>query len=569
MLYDVTAQGFLIGKPIPADFWVKPLYSLFLSLLHLVAGQNFSLVVLLQVAVLALIPSLVYLLTRIIGNHLSGIVAASLVILREHNSIELSNIIQVSHVQLLLSDVFTMGGMVLLVLFMLWWLANPFTRRAIPIAVGGIIGLLILSRGHPILIIPFLFLIGFCFLRRHAQLMRESLSKMTTGLLLVMIPWLWHTYDLTGRIALQDDSSTFATKDAFVQSYAVSPDTNSESYGQFESEVFRQAIDHPLSIAQFVSAHYFHNVIYGYIFLPESFQIEKLESYVKRLPFWRSWKGSLSTEAWLLLFINLSVLALGFGSAWKKTKGLAFVPLAIGAAYNLSVAVTRRSGWRFIQPADWVTLVFYAIGITQMIVIVWSIFKGSVDEQVDRSVRPGGPAASNWIERSSVVISLPFLVIALTLILGHKVFSVFHPTSDADQVAQQYWNAAPGAESVNISSVEQFVQQKSAVIAYGKALYPVYMGANRGALNYSWLSFSKKPFDRLVFYLVGTQSAGVVLPLDNVPALFPDGANVVVVGCSDRDGNINALAVLLPRDPPILYTRQPLPDLTCPLPPPK
>ena len=53
MRYDLAAQSFLIGKPIPADFLVKPLYAFFLSVLHLIAGQNFDEVVMLQVAVLA------------------------------------------------------------------------------------------------------------------------------------------------------------------------------------------------------------------------------------------------------------------------------------------------------------------------------------------------------------------------------------------------------------------------------------------------------------------------------------------------------------------------------------
>src|SRR5512134_2895456 len=66
----------------------------------------------------------------------AGLLAAFLLMLRERNAMALSNIIQVSHTKLLLSDVFAMGEMILLVWLVVWWLQNPVERRAVPIAVG-------------------------------------------------------------------------------------------------------------------------------------------------------------------------------------------------------------------------------------------------------------------------------------------------------------------------------------------------------------------------------------------------------------------------------------------------
>lgn len=559
MLYDVSAQNVLLGKPIPADFWAKPLYSFFLSVLHLIAGPNYSLISLLQVAFLALIPSGVYLLTRILGGSLAGILAAALVILREWNAIRLSNVIQVSHVKLLLSDVFAMGGMVLLTWLLLHWLEKPSARRGIPIAAGGALGLLILMRGHPVLIVPFLYLIGFIFLRSKGPLLWDGILKLTIGLLLVMLPWFWHTYDLTGRFAFQDTASSFATKDAFVQAYA--GENNSSSYGQFEAQIVQQALTHPLDVASFVSAHYMHDTIFSYIFLPQSFQVESLRSYVKRLPFWGTWEGELTIESRLLLLIHLSILALGFGAAWRKTRGLIFVPLIIGAAYNLSVAVSRRSGWRFIQPADWVTLVFYAIGLFQVILIVYSLIKKSLYRPVDTQFPEklvNSPVYAN------ILAGLPFLMIAIALAVAHKAFPVSYPPKDNGTLLQMYQEQTATSD---VFELEQFLQQEQATIIYGKAIYPVFFKANVGALNYSWLSFAPQPYKRLAFYVMGPEPAGVIWATDSSPDRFPDGADVIVLGCKTDSGDIDALSVVVTStDPPIVYDRDAIPPLICPLP---
>jgi hypothetical protein len=567
MLYDVTAQGLLMGKPIPADFWAKPLYSFFLALLHLFAGQNFDLVVMLQVAFLAFIPAFVYLLTRILGGRLAGILAAFMVIWRERNGIALSNIIQVSHSKLLLSDVFAMGAMVVLIWLMLLWLEKPATRRAIPVAVGGAMGLLILVRGHPVLIVPFLFLVAFLFARQDLPLLRDGLWKLALGLAMVLLPWFWHTYDLTGKFAFQDTTSSFAQKDAFVQTYSESSNANSGSYEQFEAQIVQQTLQHPLAVGQFVSAHYFHNTVFSYMLLPQSFQIESLRSYVKSVPFWGRWKGELSAQAWLLMFVNTSVLALGLGTAWKKTKGLLFVPLIIGAAYNLSVAVSRRSGWRFILPADWITLVFYAIGIAQLVVLVYAIMKRS---EVPTESHSNEQVVPTLVERSSILAGLPFLFIAVTLVTSHKLFAVSHPAKDARELVQIYQAAGRASSGSAFSQIDEFMRAENATIVYGKALYPVYFKANAGVLNYSWLSFSSRPYARLAFYVIGPQPSGVILPLEANPVRFPDGADVIVVGCKTDTGDIDALSVAITgMNMPVTYTREPLPALACPFPEPK
>jgi len=575
LIYDSTAHEFLIGKPIPGDFWVKPLYSLFLALLHLFSGNNYALLVSLQVAILAIIPSFVYMLTTHLDQRLAGLVAALLIIIRERNAMALSNVIQVSHSKLLLSDVFAMGEMIILVWLVVWWLQHPVERRAAPFAVGGMLGLLILTRGHPVLMIPFIFLVGFIVLKPNLRLWYESSLRIILGLSLVLIPWFWHTYQFTGKIAFQDPSSPYARNDTLVKLYTQSSNSavdpvspNSSSYEEFQSQAFKSMLEHPVDVTYFTSTHYFHNMIFSYLYLPESFQIEDLNAYVKRLPFWNRWDGFIPAETRVLLLLNFAVLSLGISVAWKRVNRLMFAPLVLGAAYNLSIAVARRSGWRFILPADWITLIFYAIGLIQFIVIIQSFVNQRV-EQPDGSVISLPPSSESiFHQQSPVMFGLPFFLIAMGLVLGHHLFPLHYPVKNTQELLQDYDSTARVASNPEFASLKTLVQRGDATIFYGRALYPIYLGANEGMVNFNWASFAPKPYKRLAFYLVGPQSTSVNLPMESPPFSFPDGVSVIVVGCKAETGDINALAVLIQGASPIHYIRESFPTPACPLPEP-
>jgi hypothetical protein len=572
LIYDSTSHEFLIGKPVPADLWVKPVYSLFLALLHLLAGENYALLASIQVVILAVIPSMAYLVTTLLDRRLAGLTAALFVIIRERNAIALADVIQVSHSKLLLSDVFAMGEMMLLVCLMVWWLRQPLERRAAPIAIGGMLGLLILTRGHPILIIPFLFLVSFIVLRPNLKLWYESSFRIALGLSLVLIPWFWRTYQSTGQLTFQDPASSYAVNDTLVKLYTDSSnpvsDTVSEispSYGEFQSQAFRSFIEHPRDVVYFTSAHYFHNAIFSYITLPQSFQIEELRRYVRRLPFWeRPWDGSVPRESQILMLLNFAILSLGVCVAWKKVNKVVLVPLILGMAYNLSIAVPRRSGWRFILPADWVTLVFYAIGLVQLIVIMHAVARQQAEQANLPNASFSHSSPSTRRRQSLVMFGLPFFLIAIGLVFGHRLFGPLYPPKSQQELLQVYESASPSATDTEITMLKGFLGQDGATIMHGKALYPMYLKTEEGMVNVNWPSFAPQPYDRLAFYLIGPQSMSVNLPMESPPLYFPDGASVMVIGCKVEAGDINAVSILIEGESPIRYASEAGLTSSCP-----
>lgn len=575
IIYDIAAHEYAIGKPIPSEFGVKPLYSLFVAVLHLFSGENYARLVTLQVIILAAIPALVYLLTGQLGGRPAGLVASILIILRERNGIALSNVIEVSHPKLILSDVFAMGLMVLALWLFFRWMEKPVERRGELLTLGGVFSLLILTRGHPILLVPLMVFVFLLFVRRPMRFRLQSILLFTVAVAVPLIPWFWRNYEITGKFAFQDPVSRYTTHTAglFSLTPGVVPprlegETDAEYYDRLSGQMFKFMLEHPGEVMKFVSAHQVHNMILGYVYLPHSFRIESLRAYVKTEPFWSDWKGGLQPQEWSLLVLNVGLISLGVGGSWKRKKLLVLVPILVGIGYTLSVSIGRLSGWRFIQPADWITLVYYSIGLMQFAAILRFILTPE-SRVVENEAMPEPQA--NQMKRSSVarlaIIPSAFFLIALALTHGHNLFSSRYPAKSESQILDEYERLiASISEAPLRTDVDRFLQLDDAVLLYGRAIYPAYFEADAGAFNHYLLSYQAQPYPRAVFYLLGPQSADVVLPLRSVPSHFPDGAGVIVAGCKSGTQIVEALFVLLMDDQSVLYRRQPSADLACPLP---
>ena len=590
LIYDSNAQGFLIGIPIPNDFAQKPFYDFFLVILHLFAGQNYGLLVQLQVAVFSFIPVIVYLLTKMIGNRPAGMVAALLVVYRELNAISLSNVIQVSHSRLLMSDVFSMGLIAFLMLYSLRWLKSPSQQRILPLVIGGVLGFLILARAQTFLLLPFLLLAYAIVLLQSYQYrwLIEGSLVLILGLSIPLGIWVWRNYQWTGKLILQEPEYAYSYTSYMAQMYSMDPlnkpahspgEDDAAYYERIKNQPFTFTIQHPGEVLHFVSAHFMHNLIYSFVYLPQSLFIERPSDYVKRLPFWTNWDGHLPVEAKIFTVFNLLILALGTVVFWRQSGRLIFVPLLLWIGYDLSVSVGRLSGWRLILPVDWMTLIFYSIGLVQLAVILGTFFfRRAFSFNDDATSNEITAPIYRWKWGESAIVVLVLGMISLGLTTGHKLFSVRYPDNNRERLLQDYQNIIPeirNAAPITIEELKQFLAQEDAVVLSGRGLYPSYMPANKGELNYYYLAFAPRSYKHLSFQLIGAEDTGIILSMKTRPESFPSGSDVLVFGCRaeneyfpDLPGYVDGLVVILKTDPPILYSRSPMPELTCPLPAP-
>ena len=581
MFYDIHAQSVLIGKPIPSHFWVKPLYTLFLSILHVLAGQDYALIVSLQVIVLAIIPVLGFLIVDAMGNRAAGLVTALLLIFREQNGIALSNVIQVSNSKYLMSDVFSMGLMALLTLLLVRWSRNPAGHRVLPFAVGGTLGLLVLTRGNPIVLFPFLilFVLLVVFIQKKLHLWREGLLILLLGFMLPLAPWFIRNYQLTGKLTFQDAPKAYAGQLANLYNPDPSTDYGDQlssdlSAGQeteSQGQMLQYILQHPGNVIQFVSAHYFHNLVFSYIYLPQSFQIESVRSYVKSMPFWGAWEGYLPGGARVLLFLNLGILALGFSALWIKNNAFVLAPVLLALGYNLSVSVVRLSGWRLILPFDWLMLIFYSMGLVQLVIILSSVFAGRELQEDVGKVSKQGNTPINWFKLT--LLGLVFISIGLGVTMGNVLFQSQYAEKTTQQLLREYEELSAQVQTVlTPKDLQNFLEADGAIAINGRVLFPTFLPAGGGFQSVFAPAFDEQPFSRLAFYVTGHQGMSGSIQLDSPPEEFPGFADTLLFGCNTegRWGDyVDVFAVVLNTEPATVYVRSSVPEkLTCPLPPP-
>ncbi len=530
IIYDANAQNFLNGHPIPNDFWQKPFYSFFLAFLHIFAKQNYTTLYQFQLLFLSVIPAIIFLLTKSLANRTSAIITAILVILREANSLTLANKIQVSHSKLLMSDMFSMGFMALIVLFLVAWLKRPTKHRLLPLLLGGTLGFFTLTRGHALLLLPFIVLVALLILYKEKLILRfaEGIGILLIGLLIPMTLWLAQVYELSGSLSIQNTISPYTTQMARL--YSETPLKKPERFPNENDAIYFTRIknapiefifEHPKQVINFVSAHYTHNLVFSAIYLPSSLNIESVDSYVKRMPFWNNWKGHLSTETKFLLGINLFIIALGISASYKHSRYLLLAPLFLGAGYNLSVALGRLSGWRFIMPADWITLIFYSAGLVEAIRIVHSFFTSNQDVPSTKNIVSLADQQLRPISRSAfLLIIFMFFSTGFVFTQGYKFIPAKYPEKSTQEIFDEYLNLASIQQlEIPPSTIENFLIQDHAVALYGQALYPSYLPATKGEYNFFYLAFSPKPYKRISFQLIGHTETGVILPF-NLPVKY-------------------------------------------------
>jgi hypothetical protein len=122
-------------------------------------------------------------------------------------------------------------------------------------------------------------------------------------------------------------------------------------------------------------------------------------------------------------------------------------------------------------------------------------------------------------------------------------------------------------------ALNDFVKSGGIVI-HGKALYPRFHKAGQGEDGDSIRTFMPMDFPKVSFYMVGPYNTGVLLPQQTTPTDFPNGADVLVIGCKPEEKNktTDALFVVIYDDTGEIGTilkREPFPEtLACPLPAP-
>lgn len=600
LYYDMTPQMLLVGEKLQflgTPFVRRPMHALFLTVLHVIGGQSYETIVLIQVMVLAMLPVLIFFLTKALSNRLAGLLAAILITLREANSIAIAGTITASHAKLLMVDLPATLVVVGYIVLLVSWLKGVDQKRLYPLFAGGMLGIAILIRMElGALLIPTVIIIALVLWKHRLDLIK-GLALLLCGLILILSPWIWRNYSLTGLFFL--DSPSFRAEDILTHyekpEFITAPVPLEETGEQLiqptpestkplpvttspVSQLFGYLINNASEVTRFAFSHYMNSQMQVLLVLPTSLRMfdslvgylghkepEKLWyeccsilSYVRRLPYWHKWDGEFPSQAILPFCLNLFLIILGISFAWRKEKLIGLVPLILTTTMLLVYSIIRKSGGRYIQPADWLGVMYYSIGLAQIVVLgVLAIFNVRL---TTHPLLRDEPVSSGVEQRKSFLRSPWLYVAAIGIFLLGSALPFLERTVQSrytDSVKAEMLNALTESHILTAADrlfLESTLREGSAV-SVGRGLFPRYYRSGEGEPG-TVNPLGPQPFPRLGFYLAGPDNKAVILPLDNRPGYFPNGADVLVI--ARPDGRVVSVSVFKSfHEPEAIYFRTP------------
>ena len=591
--FDIGSQFALIGQGIyNGVFFDRALYMAFLTFLHALVGQDYTQVVTLQAAIYAVFPSILYLLGKAIHSRAFGSTVAVLAVLRGMNGIAASSMINLANQKQMLTDFPTVIFVAWFTLMMVWWLKDPAKNYLYALWAGGIAGLAIMLRTNSLFLLLFALLIVGIVYWRHK--LRGALIGFLIVFTMFASSFAWGAYNDKSifdvylyriRIVIEARYPKPATTAPAQQATPMpvlqeseSPSSESSTVAPVELDSISQPLvntesrnDQIKPIPVFVTIHFLHNLITSVFILPTTFELHDLRHTLKDgAPFWESyWDGSLTFGAGFFLILNLFLLSLGMGVAWKSARISGLVPLGVFLFYNLANALARTSGGRYLVPMDWIVLFYFALGVFQ--IILWGLalfgFKGDRDME-NISMVQNGVDGTSWIWqplKKATWIILFFLFIGTFIPLSGQFFPRLYPAQTQIELLalleKEGYLKEMGFDRIVLDTLS--TQTSAFKVINGRALYPRYFGENEGIPKNRY-PYSTMGFPRVAFVMIGPSGENsVILPQEDV-FYFPNASDVIVLGCQEG-AYVDALAVVVLKEQKVVYVRQPSSPIQCPL----
>ena len=491
----------------------KPFHAIYLALLNIFGNLNYEKVILGQTLILALFPSILFLIGKEIRGNILGLGLGIFAIFREINAIQAANIANVANTKLLLSDLPSTLILSVIILFMLRWIKKPHGKYY-PIILGGILGILILYRAQYLIFIPVF--IGIAFLLYWKNFKRILLFSGIFILCLsaIVLPLLFRNHSISGFFWF--DSSDYMS--GFTENYVLADPENPtfpQDQSQDQSNLVQSLIRSNYLFD--ISDNFFRNLISTFLIFPirinGSQDLQELS--VIKDNFWAEANHYNSPSNLLLALLNLVLLITGlylFISAdWK----IALSCIAIYLTQNLSSALFRFSGWRFIMPVDWMILFIYIIGIFGLFEILRLMPRILKEKQIIK------PLSTDLNVKNELKAGIPFLIVFLligSILPIRELFPARVGNMSKSEVCSYLEN--------NISQDKYPLVREKAVLLCnsesstareGAVIYPRFFERGQGFYDIPTdVFYGKQDFSRMVLRFSSDDLLKLYLPLGNI-----------------------------------------------------
>jgi hypothetical protein len=524
--YDSLSQSLLIGTDYLGVIPPRPLYVIFLAVLHFLFGQNYPAIITAQTLVLALFPAALYFLAKKLHSPAAGVTVALFAVFRELVGLWISSNTRVANSKIFTTDFPTAMVLAFLCLVLIWWLERRDLKSTL--VAGGFFGLVLLFRTQSLLVLPVVFVLAWFVYQRKTKDWLIASIVFAVAMILAVLPWLTHNYTVTGHFTFDDprQSAIIYSQYSFTGNLDLSqfnPETDSVG-----KRIVSFTLENPAYVAGFITTHILNTEIGGLLSLP---LIEKFESLSAPVSlYWIAFDWSLPWYNIALLIFYLAVIAVGLGAAWRRVGWLGLLPLAVNLGYVLANGISRFSGWRYNLPVDWVIYFYFALGVMELLGGLTLFFGGKAERVFPAYLSPDVKSITLRDFRSQyLLLLLAFVFVGSLPWLAKGLTSPRYITSQTELIAKL------GSSGYTSDEVNAFLSQPGATITEGRMLYPRLYRRYEGMSSANpWAAYATRDFARIGFLLLNNQSANMIFATKEVLD-FPQGADTVVLACQ-RDG---------------------------------
>ena len=438
--YDMGALSIVDGQGINFEKTTdKPLYIAFLGFLHLVSGDDYEMLVNFQIIIIAVLVPILYLFANEFSGRIVGLVIALIVIARQRNAILLSYKVANVNPKLLMTEIPTMLGIMIVVWLLFRWAKNNQSGYIFALLTGLAVGTLGLIRSNPLIFIITIPLFMIIIMWKTKKLWLRQSFVFLVGAILMISPWLYIGRSEDGQIYFFERFKKIL-QNRYDQSYKVNnfqfsekkENNNFRNAKPIESINFQDLNSASFDIGgfpEFVINHTLHNLIASLYSMPDTLEWGDQELFtLAERNYWQEsnnavWGGEIAFSQIPLIIFNVWMISIGIGEAVKKKGIIGLIPLLIFFAYCVALGFARTSGSRYTLPVDWVVYLYLTIGLVRSGQNKLMCFFGSIDEEgLDNQEQRAGFYSNRRIEKTFLVIfSLTFLLIPAMAIYQPKL----------------------------------------------------------------------------------------------------------------------------------------------------
>ena len=550
-MYNIGSHYIALGQGISNQD--KPLYVIFLAIGQWIFGPTIDHYIMFQIIVLALIPSLLFLLGKRIMGYAGGLFLAALMVIQEIYSINLYDMIGSVNVKLESPELLTAFLLIILCIVLFTWLKSPGQKKG-AILSGGVLGLTILVRFNVVMIVPVILVVFWIANRKNKKIIMTGLSLFILMLSLTSLPGFLAQGTssegnfIIGKINMvissrimtinqfQNVTPTTITEDTALSLNHESRDTGKSEDNTVTEHNLNDSLDSPIppsmSATSGIVSHFFNNYYSSLaklptelMFVPITGQISgNIWNFHENRPIWRE---KITFQNAIAMLLNLSLISLGIVKAVKRFGFAGLSALMIQLGYHFGNAAAMTSGGRYLEPVFWVTLVYYVMGWYALTIIILNFLRKDIRKIDQRLIsQPEQISATMKHENKAIIFLLAgFLTLAL-----FPPLSAFIPDQLPEQSSKQTNQAAyqylAKNNAISETQWQLFLSNPNSLVVEGIAYNPRYYRSG----------FFPSGNPRFEVMVLGKQNVIISYMGNVIPTTyFSDGSEVILVGCRLAD----------------------------------